>query len=165
VGGPPLDLSVGAEAIWAVWPGASGIEGVIIRDREELEIHVPARFPGGVSVGAGSAGAGLAWIQENKAFFAPIGLDGKSGSTPIGLNLPRAAMCKPAVVPGSIPLVWASYAETNEGEEFRWSSAFVIPGGRPLLVEGLVHQVAWWGERLVLIGTREMRFLERAKKT
>jgi hypothetical protein len=163
VGRPPLDLAIGAEAVWAVWPGASGIEGVVIRDREVLDIQVPARFPGSISVGADSAGAGLAWIQENKVFFAPIGLDGKSDTAPMALDLPRAAMCRPTAVPGPRPLVWASYAETNEGEEFRWSSAFVMPGERPLLVEGLVHQVEWWGDKVVLIGTREMRFLKMRK--
>lgn len=164
VGGPPLAIAIGGGATWVVWGDASGIQGVEIGVRGVRAIHIAAPYPGDVAIAPCTEDACVAWLQDRAAFFVRIASDGKPVGPTIPIDLAGASGGRLAIVPGPQPLVWAQRGEALEGEVPRWTSALVLPGaGPPLMVEGLVHAVAWWGEEVVVVGSGELHFLKQGE--
>jgi hypothetical protein len=40
----------------------------------------------------------------------------------------------------------------------RYVSALAVAGKTPIMIEGLVYSVAWWGEKLAVMGSDELWF-------
>lgn len=161
VEGAPLDVAIGGGAVWAAWPNASEIHCIGIMDQDTRRVGIEANFPGSFALGGCPEGACIAWARGDSAFLARISSEARLTGPPVALELPRAGNVKLAVVCGPEPLVWAQRGEFIEGQEGRWTSALVLPGSSPLIVEGFVHAVAWWGNVVIVIGWEEIRFMKR----
>lgn len=160
VGGPPLDLTTGGGAIWAVWSDESGVHAVEMGRERAREIFINAAVPDGVAVGGFEEGAWVAWTRGASAFLVSVS-PGKHPSAPVAIDIAGASGGTLAVVAGPEPLLWIRHGEALEGEPPRWRSAFVLPGREPTLVEGLVHAVTWWGDAVAVVGTTDVRLFER----
>lgn len=164
VGGPPLSLACGNQSLLAAWGEAAGILCLEITEGNVRRIHVPATFPSEVAVGACSDGACLAWMQSDAAFFTRTAAEANVVATHLQLDLQDAGGGKLALVSGPQPLVWASRAELDTAHGPRWINALVLPGKSPLVLDGFVHAAAWWGERLAVVGSQELRLFERVNE-
>ncbi len=175
VGGPPLDVAGtggaggAGGAVWAAWTESAGIACAEITGQGVRAHAIAASFPSDVAVGAGPGGDGcgaagpggawVAWTERGAAFVTRI------GATPaevVAVDLGDAAGGTLAVVPGQQPVLWAQRGEISEGEAPRWTSALAVPGRQPVLVDGPVHAVAWWGDVLAVVGTERLYLFEPA---
>jgi hypothetical protein len=161
-GGPPLVLSRGGKAFWAAWGDADGIHAVALGPGQERVVHLPAPRPSEVAAGLSRDGLVIAWTAGDGAFLVRFDEAGTPAGTPAPLDLADAAGGTLRIVSGPEPLVWAQRGEVVEGEPAHWVSSLVFPGLRPLLIDGLVHDVVWWGEAVVVVGSGELRLFERA---
>ncbi len=152
VGEPPIALSIGNGAVRAVWPSSTGIEGVEIDQRGTRAIGMQtSRRPDAVAVGGTPAGTYVVWKLGAGVSFA------RPGESPLPLDVGRAANGTIAALSGTEPLVWAQLLESREREKPRWRSSLVIPGADRLDLDQLIHAVAWWGDRVVVVGVQDVR--------
>ena len=165
VGGPPLDFTIGDNYIWGVWTDSSGIRGVKIGTQGIQPIHISVPFPADVAIGVCPEGPCVAWIQGSLAFLTKITSGVDLITSPPELDLADAAGGTLAIVSGREPLLWAQRGKFIEDEEPRWISALALPDSKPLMIEGFVHTVAWWGDTVVVVGSGELRFLKLARHT
>lgn len=163
VGGPPLEVAVGAGAVWAAWRTATAIEVVEIREHDSRSLRVPAAFASDVAIGADAVRACVAWTQADGAFFARLGAQAAPAEPAVSLDLGRARGGRLALIAGREALVWAQRAESSEHESPAWTSSLLLPGRPPLAIDGLVHAVAWWGDRVAVVGAAEIHFLQRER--
>ena len=157
VGGPPLAMATTADAAWVAWLDVTGIRGVrIIGDTEEA-FHQPMSRPGDLSIGSGFEHAQLAWVRGIQTLFAR----GPPFRKPISLALGDASGGTLSVISGALPLVWAQRGEAIDGQGVSWTSALTAPGCSPVMIDGLIHAVAWWHDMLVVLGTVELLFFKK----
>jgi hypothetical protein len=164
IGGPPLDVAIGGHSIWSSWPTSSEIQCAEIGEHDVRTVSIAATSPSSIAIGASPKGACIAWTQGSSSFFARIVSEAKPSEPPLALDLVNAVNGTLSIVSGPEPLIWAQRGQLIEGEAPRWISALVLPGDSPLLVEGLVHAVAWWGDGVAVVGSEEIRFLKRVTK-
>ncbi len=161
VGGPPLSVAAGSRAVWAAWNDATQIHCLEITEQASRSLRLAATFPNGVAICACSEGACLAWIEAGSVFFTRINSETESAENPIKLDLENAGGTL-SVVSGTQPLVRASRADFDAGEEVEWMNALVLPGKSPVIFKGFVHAIAWWGEMLAVIGWEQIYLLKHA---
>jgi hypothetical protein len=163
-GGPPLALSRGGSEFWAAWGHADGVSAVALGRAEPRTVHLRTASPAEVAVGSVERGLAIAWAGRDGAFLARFDDAGTPVRTPVPVDLAAAAGGTLQIVPGPEPVVWAQRGDAIEGEPAHWVSALVVPGADPLLVDGLVHDVAsWGGEALAVVGSAELLLLERVR--
>lgn len=159
IGGPPLSVAAGSHAVWAAWSDATQIHCLEITEHAARDINLAATFPNGVAIGACNAGACLAWMQAGSVFFTRVNSETGLTENPIKLDLENAGGTL-AVVSGPHPLVRASRADFDAGEEVEWTNAIVLPCKSPVIFKGFVHALAWWGEMLAVIGWEQICLLK-----
>jgi|GEM_PF-3876278 len=159
VGGPPLSVAAGTHAVWAAWNDATQIHCLEITEQSSRSIRLAAAFPNGVAIGACPEGACLAWIQAGSVLFTRINSETEFGENTIKLDLQDTGGTL-SVVSGTQPLVRASRADFDAGEEVEWTNALALPGKSPVIFKGFVHAVAWCGEMLAVVGSEQIYLLK-----
>jgi hypothetical protein len=157
VGFPPLHLAADGQTLRAVWADPDGVRGLEIAGNRPQPLHIPMRYPDGLALGGGEQGWQLAWQQGMVVHHARWSTANGLGAA-IGVELGAAAGGRLALVGGHRPLVWAQRAVYGVDERVTWASALALPHLQPLLLDGLVHAVGWWGERLVVVGANRLLF-------
>jgi hypothetical protein len=163
VGGPPLDLAVTRDSVWAIWSDASGIFAFEAADIGAQEFQLSESYTSEIALGACTDGVCVAWAQAGAAFLARKRTGSKAFEEPYKFELGAAAGGPLRVIPGDEPLIQASRARLEEGEPPRVLSVLTSPGLQPLVIEGIVHSVARRGEKVVLLGETVLRFLKRVR--
>lgn len=59
-------------------------------------------------------------------------------------------------------LAWAQRIDVLEPRPPCWKNALVAPGEPACRIEGLVHAIAWWEDRVAVVGSSEILVLQRA---
>lgn len=162
VGGPPLELALGAGAAWALWTASGAPHGLAVRGAQAAPFALPVGRADSVAIGAWTGGVAVAWVLGSTAYLAPLdpatGRVGAIEETDLG----DTAGGTLALVPGPRPLLWAQRRRGDEGEAVSWTSRLSGPAGRTIAIDGLVYAIAWWGDLLVVLGTSELWLLRAA---
>ena len=161
VGGPPLDVAIADETIWAAWGDGTGVHAVRISATGERRFHRTTLAPANVAIGSYAGGVCLAWNQGSSVFLVQAPPDSLTSQTPQRIEMADASGGILAFVSGTNPLLWAQHVVAIEDEPPRWISAIAQPGHNPLLIEGSVFAVARWGDGVVIVGATELRFLKQ----
>jgi hypothetical protein len=159
VGGPPLSFAAADGSLWAAWGDRSGTRVAEINATGTLLVEIASDAADQVAMGAHGKRASVAWTKSRSSFLANL-KDGKLAGSTTRIELAQATGGNLVVLPGPAPLVWAQHGRAIEGEVPHWVSALVRPGWQPVLIEGLVHTVAWWGDKLAVIGSEELWLLQ-----
>jgi hypothetical protein len=161
VGGPPLDLAVAGDSVWAVWADASGVVALEATVEEVQKFQLAQSYTSEIAVGGCDDSVCIAWGQAGYTFLARKHAGREAFEEPLKLDVGAAGGGALRVIPGDEPLVHASRAWLKEGEPARVLSVLAGPGYRPLAIEGIVHSVASKGKTVALLGETELRFLGR----
>ena len=152
-GGPPLALAGAGGMLWAVWAEGGSVAG-LMHDRAGTSLfRVADGAADAIAVGALDRQGWVAWTAAGATFLA------EPGSTPGEIELSRAAGGALAIIPGRFPVVWAQQTALDDYGDRIYVSALARRGRPPILFEGLVHAVAWWGEWLAVLGATDLWLL------
>lgn len=162
VGMPPLKLTSNDQVIYTLWADNSGILGVEIGADDPHSIRIPMRYPDNLAAAPAPDGLYVAWQEGKSVYFSKIRENGKSPQSPSQIDLGEIVNGKLAIVSGTEPLLWAQQNTYDNQEETQWVSALARVSSTPLIIKGFVHNVVWWGEAIVVVGSLEMLFFKRA---
>jgi len=160
VEGPPLELAVARDSVWAAWSNSAGVFSLEATGREAKHFRLSETYASEIAVGACGDGICVAWGNTNSAFLARKAAGRPAFEEALELDLGTAAGGVIEIVPGDKPLLHARRAHLEEGEPARVWSVLTGPGLEPLVMDGLMHSVASSGETVVLLGERELRFFK-----
>ncbi|HXU46559.1 MAG TPA: hypothetical protein VN783_13610 [Thermoanaerobaculia bacterium] len=169
-------LSRGGRSLWAAWGHAGGIHAVDLGSGPgsnpggsdagfDLALGAPraggpAALPRELAVATWRGGVALAWLGPDGAFLALCDGAGRPLDEPARIDLGDAEGGRLRLASGPEPLAWVQRGEAIEGEPMRWTSILSLPGSPPATLDGLIHDVAWWGERVVAVGEGEILILD-----
>jgi hypothetical protein len=160
VGMPPIHTASDGRVLYAVWADSGGIRGVEIGAQETQPIEIPMPYPDNLAVALSPKGMYAAWQQGRSVYLSEISRHANLPPSPPNIDLGDAAGGKLGIVSGTEPLLWAQQARYDHPEETEWISALARVNRAPLLIEGFVHQVVWWGDTIVVVGSLEMLFFK-----
>jgi hypothetical protein len=152
VGGPPLTIAAGAGRLWAAW-SEDRVTRAMVRGRDGVSSWTAAEAKAdAIAIGASDERAWMAWSAAGQTFLSEL----ESGSAGDRIELGRAAGGALVVAPGPFTVVWAQQIVSNAWGERIYVSGLARRGRLPISFEGLVHAVAWWGDRLAVLGSTDL---------
>jgi hypothetical protein len=162
VGGPPLDLAVGRDSIWAVWSDPSGILAVEVTETGAREFRLSPRHVSDVALSVCAAVVCVAWSRSSSAWLTTKQAGHGAFAEPCEVELREAVGGRLRILAGDEPLLFASRGLLREDEPVRMESVLTGPGLRPTAIEGWVHALTRRDDTVVLMGETKLLILRRA---
>lgn len=154
---PSIKMTSDGQAIYAVWADSSGVRGFQISVTDIKPIHSPMPYPDNLAIGTAQGTVFIAWQQGHSVSLGEL----NAGAKALHILFDASSVSGFTLVSGSKPLLWMQQNTYGDHEDImHWSSALALPHGAPLLIDGLVHRVAWWGDTLVVVGSLEILFFK-----
>lgn len=158
VGEFPVVISDDEQAIWIASTDSSGIiiDKLVGVSKKTTRIATP--HPSEISMSCYRDAIRLVWNHGHASFTASINKKELSSTEPTKLRHLPITTGIPRVVPGKVPVIWIQSIDDSENETARWQSLLVVDAAEPLIMDGMIHDVAQWGDTLAVLGTRELYF-------
>lgn len=158
-------IAVAGGGCWLAWLDGSGVfaKQTTANDDERNEPEVRWSLPGADTLALGFDARGLcaAWSAGASGGFGYLEPRGGAILDRVALDLADAAPGALRIFGGDAALVWAQRLEVLEPAPPRWKNALVAPAEPACRIEGLVHAMAWWGDRVAVVGRTAILVLQR----
>jgi hypothetical protein len=162
VGDSTIEVASFHGALHAAWAEPNGIRGFVLGAAGMRSFQVTATGAQAIAIGeCAKAAACVAWTDSRAGYLVRLNAALKP-SKPEELALGEAVGGRPTVVGAPRPLVWVSRMKVEEGEPAQWFSVATGPGTAPSRVDGLMHSVTWFRDRLWTVGSDGLHVFRRA---
>ena len=130
-------------------------------ERNEPEAHWSLPGADTLALGMDARGLCAAWSAGASGGFGYLESGGGAVLDCVALDLADAVPGTLRILGGRAALVWAQRLDVLEPAPPCWKNALVAPGEPACRIEGLVHAIAWWQDRVALVGSTEILVLQR----
>jgi hypothetical protein len=159
--GPPLDLAVANDSVWAVWSDPSGILAAERTETGTRQFRLSPSYASDICLGACAKAVCVAWSRSSSAWLTAKRTGDGAFAEPCEVELREAVGGRLRILAGDEPLLFASRGLLREDEPARMESVLTGPGLRPTEIEGRVHALARRDDTVVLLGETKLLFLRR----
>ena len=156
-GGPPLDVAVAGDSVWAIWSDATGVFAAENASGHRHEIKLDETYTSQLAIAADGNSVWVAWERDRGAFLARVG--GQQVAPTRKIDLSDDAGGSLTVIPGPQPLLLLRRLIEHE-EVPRWRSVLAKAGDEPFVIDGMIHSAAWWHEMVAALSPTQLLFLK-----
>ncbi len=166
VAAPAPQITVTGRSCWCSWLHAGTAFAIQViadgdaRNQPELRWSLPGADT--LALGTDARGLCAAWASGASGGFGYLQPRRGDIVDGVALDLADAAPGTLKLLGGRAALVWAQRIEVLEPRPPRWKNTLTTPGQPTCRIEGLVHAVAWWADRIAVVGVDGILVLQRA---
>ena len=151
-GGPPLDVAVAGDVVWAIWSDGEGVWSTESKDATPTRLD--ERYCSEIAIDAQGEDVWAGWVNDRQIRWARPG----KGGQPV--TMAAAGDGRLEIVAGEQPIAVMRYAEMEDNNAPRYKTELIVGDADLWSTEELLHSISWWEGNIAATGQRSLYFLK-----